>query len=106
MKGVPKSGCRQRLRLQGEDSPELRETLQDKQVGLAQAPIILLHFPLVPVCVRFYVLLLRVRSYFPQSCETPEAPLAFKAKCSGVLYVFRRSFLVGSGLSHRGLFHR
>ena len=47
----------------------LQETLQDQQVGLAQAPIKLLLLPWVPVHVRFCVCPLRVKSLFPRTPE-------------------------------------
>ena len=43
----------------------LQETLQDQQVGLAQAPIKLLLFPWILVHVRFCVCPLAVKSLFP-----------------------------------------
>ena len=62
-----------------------QETLPDQQVGLAQAPIKLLFLLLVPVCVRFCVHCLRLKSLFPPILRSfcNQALLAFKTKCSG-----------------------
>ena len=43
----------------------LQETLQDQQVGLAQGPIKLLLLPWVPMCKRFCVCPLKVKSVSP-----------------------------------------
>ena len=45
--------------------------LKDQQVGLAQAPVKLLLFPLVPAHTRFCMQPLRVKSLFSQSYRAP-----------------------------------
>ena len=47
--------------------PFLQETVQDQQVGLAQASIRLLLLPWVPVHVKFCVCPLKVKSLFSQA---------------------------------------
>ena len=65
--------------------PPPQETLQDQQVSLAQAPVKSLLFPLGPVCTRPCGHPPRVESLFPPVLWHfgNQAPLAFKAKCSG-----------------------
>ena len=48
-----------------------QDTLQDQQVGLAQAPIQLLLLPWVPVHVRFFVCPLRVKSLHSYTAGPP-----------------------------------
>ena len=50
-------------------TPPPHETVQDQQVGLAQAPMRLLLLPLVPVHVRFCTIPLRVKSVSPSPVE-------------------------------------
>ena len=62
-----------------------QETLQEKQVGLAQAPMKSLLFPLAPSAHKTLHAPFKNRGTFPpapwSSCN--QALLAFKAKCSG-----------------------